>query len=196
MKLRTVLLLPLMAAALSACSGFVETKPPKNLDNACAIVRDRPDIMRALKATERSWNVPVATQMALIYQESKFVSDARPPKTYSLGMVPTGRVSSALGYSQALDGTWDDYKKARGGKFARRTNIDDASDFIGWYFAGTQKQLGISRNDTYRQYLAYHEGRGGYRRGSYRKKPWLLRVSKATAARAGIYHEQLKRCHR
>ena len=194
MNIKTTILLSIFAAALSACASISHREPPRNLDDACAIARDRPDIVRAMGKTEQNWGVPVATQMALIYQESKFISDARPPKKYRAGLIPAGRVSSAYGYSQALDGTWQDYQKAEGGYGARRNNINHATDFIGWYFAGTQRSLGISRNDTYRQYLAYHEGRGGYRRGSYKSKPWLMRVSKATAARAGIYHSQLMRC--
>jgi hypothetical protein len=194
MRLRTMIMIPIIAATLTACGGLGSNKPPSDLSNACSIIRDRPDIYRALKKTEREWQVPVATQMALIYQESKFKADARPPRAYSLGVIPTGRASSALGYSQALDGTWREYQKARGGSSARRTDIDDAADFIGWYFAASSRELGISRSDTYRQYLAYHEGRGGYRSRSYNKKPWLIEVSKKTAARAKRYHSQLRRC--
>lgn len=64
------------------------------------------------------------------------------------------------------------------GNGGSRNNFDDAIMFIGWYTAGTHKQLGISKWDTYNQYLAYHEGRGGYRRGSHRSKPWLMQVAR------------------
>ena len=86
-----------------------------------------------------------------------------------------GRQSSAYGYSQALDGTWDDYQKEHGGWGARRDSIDDATDFMGWYFKKSEEDLGISLVDTKNQYLAYHEGRTGYRRGSHNGKGWLLR---------------------
>ena len=89
---------------LSACGGM---SPPKNLDNACAIVKERPKYLSAMKKSERKWGVPVNVQMAVIYQESKFDGDARTPHTYALGVIPMGRQSSAYGYSQAIDGTWD-----------------------------------------------------------------------------------------
>ena len=33
---------------------------------------------------------------------------------YILGVIPTGRQSSAFGYSQALDGTWKEYRRLQG----------------------------------------------------------------------------------
>ncbi|MCP3430036.1 hypothetical protein NLF92_13935, partial [Alteromonas sp. LMIT007] len=68
-----------------------------------------------------------------IYQESKFVADARTPFKYVLGVIPMGRQSSAYGYSQALDATWDEYRRAENRRTAKRDRIRDASDFMGWY---------------------------------------------------------------
>ena len=123
---------------VSAC-GSSNYAPPKTLDNACSIVQQRPSYLSAMQRTEARWGVPVAVQMATIYQESKFVSDARTPFRYSLGVIPVGRQSSAFGYSQALDGTWDEYLVATGNRRARRDNIRDATDFMGWYMVGTRK---------------------------------------------------------
>ena len=50
--------------------------------------------------------------------------------------------------------------------------------FIGWYIDGSQKSLGISKWDTYSQYLAYHDGRGGFKRKTYASKPSLIRVAR------------------
>ncbi len=189
---------PLRALALvlfvAACGGGYDYSAPKNLDNACSIVNERPAYLTAMKRTENRWGVPVAVQMATIYQESKFIGNARTPVQYSLGVIPMGRQSSAYGYSQALDGTWDDYRRARGSWGARRDDIDDATDFMGWYFNGTREQLGIPLYDTRNQYLAYHEGRTGYRRGSFQKKGWLLKVSSDVASRAIAYDAQLRSC--
>ena len=188
---------PLRALALlvfvAAC-GSDNYSAPRNLDNACAIVDERPSYLNAMKRTERRWGVPLAVQLATLYQESKFIGNARTPMRDSAGLVPAGRVSSAYGYSQALDGTWDDYKKAVGGWRARRDDIDDATDFMGWYFNLSRDELGISLSDTRNQYLAYHEGRTGYARGSYNRKDWLLRVSKEVADRAILYDTQLRFC--
>ncbi len=188
--LRAMVILALVAS----CGGGGSGKAPRNLDNACEILKQRPTYYRAFRAAERKWGVPVHVQMATIYQESKFVSDARTPLRYKLGVIPMGRQSSAYGYSQALDGTWKEYLQAEGRRGAKRNNIKDATDFMGWYMVGTKNQLGIPLWDARKQYLAYHEGRGGYRRGTYNSKAWLLRVSSEVGQRAVTYKSQLQHC--
>ena len=188
-SLRALILLGFVAAC-----GSSNYSAPKNLDDACSITDQRPSYLNAMKRTQSRWGVPVAVQMATIYQESKFIGNARTPHKYTLGVIPMGRVSSAYGYSQALDGTWDEYKRERGGFGARRDDIVDATDFMGWYFEKSREDLGIPLADARNQYLAYHEGRTGYRRGSFHKKAWLLRVSKEVANRAVLYDAQLRAC--
>lgn len=189
-RLFRAMALVLLAASCGGGSGTA----PNQLDNACSIVRERPEYLRAFKAVERKYGVPVHVQMATIYQESKFVSDARPPYRYAAGVIPTGRISSAFGYSQALDGTWDEYRTSTGKRVARRDRIRDATDFMGWYMAETNARLGIPLSDTRNQYLAYHEGRTGYTRGSYRNKAWLMRVAGEVDARSDLYARQLRSC--
>lgn len=178
---------------VAGCGGG-DYAAPRNLDDACSIVDQRPHYLRAMKRTERRWGVPVPVQMATIYQESKFIGNARTPQRYALGIIPMGRQSSAYGYSQALDGTWEEYRDSEGGWGARRDDIDDATDFMGWYMHETEQRLGIPKWDAKNQYLAYHEGRAGYARGSYRAKSWLMRVSDEVAARAVTYQAQLISC--
>ncbi|MEM9349370.1 MAG: lytic transglycosylase [Pseudomonadota bacterium] len=190
--LRALVLLMLLAS----CAGGGSGKAPRDLDNACSIVDQRSGYLRAFKATERKWGVPVAVQMATIYQESKFISDARTPYRYRLGVIPVGRQSSAFGYSQALDATWQEYKDQEGGFRSRRDNIRHATDFMGWYMAASNRELGIPLTDATNQYLAYHDGRTGYRRGSYRSKPWLMRVAREVGDRSVMYHQQLQRCRK
>ena len=167
---------------------------PRQLDNACAITAERPAYYRAMTKAERRWGVPVAVQMAAIHQESKFIGDARTPHQYALGIIPVGRQSSAFGYSQALDGTWEEYQQETGNRRAKRDNINDATDFMGWYMDGSTRRLGISKWDASGQYLAYHEGRSGFARGSYRSKGWLVGVAANVQARAQMYHAQLSAC--
>jgi hypothetical protein len=183
-----------LCLGLAACGGGSSNTAPRNLDDACSILEQRSGYLRAFQATERKWGVPVSVQMATIYQESKFVSKARPPQRYALGVIPVGRQSSALGYSQALDGTWDEYMREAGRRGARRNDIRDASDFMGWYMRKTVERNGIPLTDARNQYLAYHEGHTGYARGSYQRKPWLMRVSNEVAARAYVYDRQLATC--
>ncbi len=184
-----------MIGAVLAVGGCGrEYAAPRNLDDACRLIAERPAYFRAMRRAENKWGVPVHIQMATFYQESRFVGDARPPYRYALGVIPMGRLSSAYGYCQALDGTWDEYRRDTGNRRARRTNISDAADFMGWYMTLSQERNGIPLTDARNQYLAYHEGHAGYRRGSYNGKPWLLRVASDVAARADMYEAQLATC--
>jgi hypothetical protein len=186
----------LLALLLTLVACGRNYSAPRNLDNACSIVNERPEYLRAMRAAEREWGVPVHVQMATIYQESRFIGDARTPHRYALGVIPMGRQSSAFGYSQALDGTWEDYQRSTRNRSARRTDIGDATDFMGWYMAQTRERNGIALTDARNQYLAYHEGHTGFARGSYNSKPWLLRVAGEVSARAQTYQLQLANCRR
>jgi hypothetical protein len=183
----------ILLMVLASC-GSREFSAPRNLDNACAILSERPNYARALRATERRWGVPVAVQMATIYQESKFIGNARTPFQYTLGVIPMGRQSSAYGYSQALDGTWREYQVDQRRMSARRDRIDDATDFMGWYMNRSRERNGISLSDARNQYLAYHEGHTGFSRGSYNQKSWLLRIAGTVQDRAVMYDAQLLSC--
>ncbi|PRY92764.1 hypothetical protein BCF33_1618 [Hasllibacter halocynthiae] len=186
----------LILMLLVASCGSSDYSAPRNLDDACAIVAQRPHYLSAMQRAERTWGVPVPVLMAMIHQESRFIGNARTPFRYRLGVIPVGRQSSAYGYSQALDGTWEEYVAERGGRSARRDDIRDATDFMGWYMDESRRRLGIPLSDARRQYLAYHEGRTGYRRASYNAKPWLLAVSSRVASRATTYEGQLIACRR
>lgn len=181
--------------ALASCGGG-NFSAPRDLDNACAIVRERPQYYRAMQATERRWGIPVHVQMATIHQESKFIGNARTPHRFALGVIPMGRQSSAYGYSQALDGTWEEYQKEQRRSGARRDRITDATDFMGWYMHTSSERLGISKADAQSQYLAYHEGRTGFARQSYQAKPWLVEISAKVAQRSQMYAQQLASCGR
>ena len=185
-----------VAFLLAACGGGREFSAPRNLDDACALVRERPAYLSAMRDTERRWSVPVPVQMAIIHAESRFIGDARPPHRYAAGVIPIGRQSSALGYSQALDGTWEEYQRATGNRRAQRQDIRAATDFIGWYARESYERNGILPSDAERLYLAYHEGQAGYARQSYRAKPWLMDVADRVRDRAAMYDQQLRACGR
>ena len=192
---RTIIILCLVFT-LGSCSIFSTGDVTGNLDNACSILDQKPQFARAFKATKRRWGVPVNVQMAIIHQESRFKSKAKTPRKYILGFIPNGRQSSAYGYAQALDGTWSEYKDDTGRILARRSNIRDASDFMGWYMTKTKRRNGISLADKRNQYLAYHEGQTGFARGSYKRKKWLINIAGKVANRSDMYKRQLSRCGR
>jgi len=188
------ILIVLFGVLLLASCGGGSKQPPSKLNDACSIARERPDYIKAFKSTERKWGIPVHVQMATIYQESRYKHDARTPHKYVLGVIPMGRQSSAYGFSQALDGTWDQYQQETGKRRAKRDRIRDASDFIGWYMNKSYERNGIHPSDTRNQYLAYHEGHTGYARGSHYSKTWLLNVANDVDARARLYQAQLSGC--
>ncbi|BEI22116.1 hypothetical protein SD340_001828 [Vibrio fluvialis] len=169
------------------------TSPPSKQNNLCEIFREKPQWYEDAVEMQDEWGTPIQIAMAIIKQESSFRHDAKPPKDYLLGFIPWGRVSSAYGYAQAQDPAWDDFQRATdyGGS---RTNFDDSLMFIGWYTSETQKTLGVSKWDTYHQYLAYHEGRGGFKRKSYQSKPTLIKVARKVEQQAKDYGWQLKQC--
>ncbi len=181
---------------LASCGGGGKFSAPRDLENACSIVGERPQYFRAMQASERKWGVPVPVLMAMIHQESKFVGNARTPHKFALGIIPLGRQSSAYGYSQALDGTWEEYQREQRNRRAKRDDIEDATDFMGWYIDQTSQRIGIPKTDARDQYLAYHEGRTGFVNGSYNQKSWLVEVSNKVEARAQIYAAQLASCGR
>jgi hypothetical protein len=106
--------------------------------------------------------------MAIMYQESKFDAKAKPPRTTCLCIFPGPRPSSAYGYSQALDSTWEKYKRSAGNWGADRDDFADSIDFV----------------------------QGGFLKKTYRRKAWLRRVASKTAGRAKTYKKQLASCER
>lgn len=176
---------------LSACAS--NTKPPSQPENLCAIFNEKPDWHRAAIKSHEKWRVPPQILMAIVYQESGYRHDARPPRQWFLGIIPTGRASSAYGYPQAKDEVWSDYKRENS-SFASRSNMADALDFIGWYSNKAQQINGTSKWDPYHLYLNYHEGWGGYRRGTYKNKGWLLRIAGAVQERSERYGAQYAQC--
>jgi hypothetical protein len=178
---------------LTSCSGG-GSDAPRNLDNACSIKKQRKSWYKDMTRAEKRWGIPVPVMMATIYQESKFDGKARTPYKWKLKVIPMGRQSSAYGYAQALDGTWDWYRKETGKRGAKRDRFGDAVDFMGWYMNESNKRNGIAKNDAYNQYLAYHDGHTGFKRGTYRRKAWLVRVAGTVQERAILYSSQLSRC--
>ena len=128
-----------------------------------------------------------------MHQESRFVGHAKPKRKWFLGFIPLFRKSSAFGYAQAQDPVWDEYT-ADGHAFDVRDDFDDAINFIGWYMNGSTRNLGIKKSDIYSQYLAYHEGRGGFKRKTYNKKPWLKQVAGKVKRQSQRYQGQLNTC--
>ena len=168
--------------------------PPKNPGNICSVFEEYPKWYWEAKDTQKKWGMPVYVQAAIIYQESRFNAQAKPDRTKLLWVIPWKRPTSAYGYSQALDDTWKSYERDSGNHHADKDDFGDASDFVGWYGHQVHKKTGVSVYNAYAQYLAYHEGIGGYERGTYKHKKWLIDVAKKVQRRSNTFRSQLRTC--
>ena len=185
-----------LALLLSGCSLLDQytDRRPATTTNICRIFEDRPHWYQAAEQAEDKWGVPVPVQMAIIWRESGFRQYVRPPRKYLLGVIPWGRPSSSVGFTQAVDGTWDWYMESTGNDDATRDDFFDSTDFVGWYVNLAHRQNGIDKSDAYNNYLAYHEGHAGYRRGSWRDKPGVQQAAGEVRDMAERYDEQLRSC--
>ena len=172
---------------LSACSSI-----PKNASNSCSIFEEKYLWYKHAKKTEQKWGTPVYLQLAIIKMESSFDRFAKPPRQKLFKVVPYKRPSSSFGYSQAVKGTWKQYKEETGNKYATRTRFKDSVDFIGWYTNKTEKILKVSKKDAFRQYIAYHEGWGNYK--NYKNNKKVINLAKRVEKQSNIYKQQLSEC--
>ena len=105
------IVLVLFLCTLTACTVM----PPRNGDNLCATFKEKDDWYADTLQSYQKWGVPIPVQMAIMHQESHYVADAQPPRVWLLGFIPWFRPSSAYGYAQALDKTWQDYSDKQAG---------------------------------------------------------------------------------
>ncbi|AIL32964.1 transglycosylase SLT domain-containing protein [Basilea psittacipulmonis] len=183
----------LLTSVLVGCAGTPKG-PPKNPENLCDIFKEFPSWYQAAKLSQDRWGTPMHVSMSIMYQESSYRHNAKPPMKYFLWVIPVGRGSSAYGYSQAQDDSWREYENAMN-KSRDREEFTHAIDFIAWYVNRNYARNKVSKWDAYKQYLAYHEGMGGYARGTYRQKQWLLNIAKRVDQRAKQYGAQLRQCN-
>jgi hypothetical protein len=179
---------------LTVFLGGCFSTPAIQVDNICQLMDEKVSWYQAAKASETKYKVPMSLLLAFIYQESHFASDARPGRKKIFGFIPWTRASSSYGFSQAKKSTWKHYQQVNNRSNAKRNYFVDSIDFVAWYVARTSKLLGIKKSDTYQQYLAYHEGLGGFKKHSFQNKPWLMRVAHKVATKENIYQNQLNRC--
>ncbi len=174
---------------ISACSSI-----PKNTSNSCSIFNERYLWYKYSKKTEKKWGTPIHIQLAIIKMESDFDWLAKPARQKIFKIIPFKRPSSSFGYSQAVRGTWEQYKNETGNKFAMRTRFKDSVDFIGWYTNKSKSILKIPMTDAFRQYIAYHEGWGAYK--NYKKNQKVIKLAKKVKIQSDKYRLQLKKCEK
>ena len=167
---------------------------PKNTSDGCSIFSERYLWYKHTKKTELKWGTPIYIQLAIIKMESDFDWLAKPERQKIFKVIPFKRPSSSFGYSQAVKGTWEQYKKETGNKLATRARFKDSVDFIGWYTSKTKKILNISMKDVFKQYVAYHEGWGNYK--NYKKNQKVILLAKKVEKQSNKYKSQLKKCQK
>ena len=187
-KLRNYFLI-LSIIFITSCSSI-----PQNTSNSCSIFNERYLWYKHAKKTEQKWGTPIYIQLAIIKMESDFDWLAKPPRQKLFKIIPFKRPSSSFGYSQAVKGTWEQYKNETGNKLATRTRFKDSVDFIGWYTDKTESLLKISKKDAFRQYLAYHEGWGGYK--NYKNNQKVIVLAKKVEKQSNKYKAQLQDCQK
>ena len=131
-------------------------------------------------------------QLAFIKFESDFHWLAKPKRQKLFKIIPFKRPSSSFGYSQAVKGTWKQYKEEQNKPLALRTRFKDSVDFIGWYTNKTQKILNVSKDDAFKQYIAYHEGWGAFK--NYKKNQKVINLAKKVEKQSSKYKNQLIKC--
>ena len=171
----------------TSCSSI-----PSNTANSCKIFDERYLWYKHAKKVEQKWGTPIYIQLAIIKMESDFDWLAKPARQKIFKVIPFKRPSSSFGYSQAVKGTWEQYKKETGNKLATRARFKDSVDFIGWYTNKTEKILKVSKKDAFRQYVAYHEGWGNYK--NYKKNNKVINLAKRVEKQSNIYKKQLSDC--
>ena len=175
--------------------SLLAPNPPVNPEDVCDIFREHTVWYDYARDSQERWGTPIATQMAFVYYESSFRSHAQPPRTQLWGFIPWSRPTTAYGYAQALDPAWGEYLVANGdGWFTVRTDMEYALDFVGWYNHLTNRQLDIPFYSPRQLYLAYHEGRAGYARNTFARKPDVTALASRVQNRAFRYDNQLKSC--
>ena len=172
---------------LSSCSSI-----PKNTSDSCSIFNERYLWYKHTKKVEKKWGTPIYIQLAIIKMESDFDWLAKPARQKIFKVIPYKRPSSSFGYSQAVKGTWEQYKKETGNKLATRARFKDSVDFIGWYTSKSETILKISKQDAFKQYLAYHEGWGNFKH--YKKNKKVIGLAKKVEKQSNIYKKQLLSC--
>ena len=171
----------------TSCSSI-----PSNTANSCSIFNEKYLWYKHTKKVEQKWGTPIYIQLAIIKMESDFDWLAKPARKKIFKVIPFKRPSSSFGYSQAVKGTWAQYKKETGNKLATRARFKDSVDFIGWYTNKTEAILKISKNNAFKQYLAYHEGWGNFK--YYKKNKKVISLAKKVEKQSNIYKKQLIHC--
>jgi len=176
---------------LISCSSV-----PKYPANACKIFGENYLWYKHIKKSSEKYEVPIYIILAIVNKESGFNRWAKPKRKKLFKIIPYKRPSTSFGYSQAVNKTWELYKKETNNPLALRTRFKDSVMFIAWYISKTNKINKIPLNDSYRQYLNYYLGWGSYAKKDYKKDKNAIIFAKNVEKQAKAYRNQLRECQK
>ena len=176
---------------LVSCSSV-----PKYPQNACKIFGENYLWYKSAKKSSETYGAPIHIILAFVNKESGFKRWAKPKRQKLFKIVPYKRLSSSLGYSQAVKKTWELYKTETDSPLALRTRFKDSVMFIGWYMKKTNKINKIPLTDSYRQYLNYYLGWGNYAKKTYKTDKKAIIFAKKVEKQSKIYKSQLRECQK
>ena len=174
---------------ITSCSSV-----PKYPQNACKIFGEKYLWYKHSKKSSEIYGAPIHIVLAFVNKESGFNRWAKPKRQKLFKIIPYKRPSSSLGYSQAVDKTWELYKNETNNPLALRTRFKDSVMFIGWHIKKTNKINKVPLNDAYRQYLNYYLGWGSYAKQVYKTDKKSIIFAKKVEKQSKIYKKQLKEC--
>ena len=187
--LKNNLILFIIFLFLASCSSF-----PKYPQNACKIFSENYLWYKSVIKSSETYGAPIHIILAFVNRESGFNRWAKPKRQTLFKVIPYKRPSSSLGYSQAVKKTWQLYKTETDSPLALRTRFKDSVMFIGWYMKKTNKINKILLTDSYRQYLNYYLGWGGYAKKIYKTDKKAIIFAKKVEKQSKIYRSQLREC--
>ena len=195
LKTPKALVILTMVSLLSGCAK--EYSYQDYTDDICKVVNGHFGWRSSLKKTQQYYAISPGLVLSVIFHESSFNANARPPATKVMGFIPW-QSATAFGYAQIKNETWAWYKSHNPGYFQSRTQFSDATQFIGWYH---QVFLARLKKEGYRHpvsdadfYISYHEGIGGFLHQDWQKKDWLVKKAERVDQLAQRYNQQLKHC--
>ena len=174
---------------LASCSYV-----PKYPQNACKIFSEKYTYLKYSRAASKKWNVPISSILAVINKESGFRRFAKPKRTKLFKIIPYRRPSSSFGFSQAINKTWELYKKENNKPTALRISYRSSSDFVGWYFWKANKINKVSLSNTRDLYLNYYLGFSAYKNKAYRTDKKAIIFAMSVEKHAKVYKNQLREC--
>ncbi len=177
-------------ALLTGCSST----PPSDPANLCSIFQEKDSWYVAAHRAHERYGVPINVAMAILNEESAFLTGPRPAQSWFL-FVPYDKEGTNYGYIDPLNPAWLTYVSEHGNVFTSHENFEDVLMYVAWFMRQTRTVNEVPFTDAYNHYLNFHEGWQGFKDRSYANKDWLLTAARRVQENADRYARQLMTCN-